>query len=68
MYPKRKIIRHKWIIQDGFHSDKCEHCGCIRKWDDSFKRMVYFTGDGSGPFFFTPYCKRVFLCDYITKT
>ena len=61
-------IRHKWIQQDGFRSDKCKHCNCTRKWDDGFQRIVYYTAEGNGPFFFTPYCKRIgIFCDVITK-
>jgi hypothetical protein len=61
-----KIIRHKWIPQDGFRSDKCEHCNCVRKWDDDWKRVVYYV-DGKYLKLFTPACKRVGHCDLITK-
>jgi len=63
-----KIIRHEWIQQDGFRVDECTHCHCIRKWDDGFKRIVYYTSEGSGPFFWAPSCKRVgMFADKVTK-
>jgi hypothetical protein len=48
--------RHSWIQQDGFRIDKCEHCEATRRWDDGFKRLIYFTDQGNGPFFWAPTC------------
>jgi hypothetical protein len=63
---KIKILRHKWIPQDGFCIDKCEHCGCIRKWDPYYKKLVYYVS-GIHLHLFRPPCKRTAHCDKITK-
>jgi hypothetical protein len=62
-----KHPRHSWIEQGGFRVDKCEHCGCTRKWDDGFKRMVYYKENGAGPFFWAPICKFVMITDIPIK-
>lgn len=61
-----KIIKHKWIPQDGFKIHKCSHCGCIRKWDNEWKRVIYLT-DAIHFRLFAPDCKRIFLGDKVEK-
>ena len=62
-----KIVRHKWITQNGFRNEKCQYCNCIRKWDDGWQRQVYMV-DGRYLRLFTPSCKRVYFNDLIEKT
>lgn len=53
----RKLIRHKWWTVPGwFKVWECEHCGGVKKWDKGFKRIVYYTKRGAGPFYDTPSC------------
>jgi hypothetical protein len=62
----RPNVRHHWIQQEGFRTDKCEHCNCIRKWDEGWKRIVYLE---SGLYLklFTPKCRRLYFSDLIIK-
>ena len=62
---KAKIMRHKWLQEDGFRTDRCIHCNCIRKWDDQWKRIIYLTPGRM--YLFPPNCKRIGHCDLITK-
>jgi hypothetical protein len=61
---KPKILTHKWEKQDGFRVHQCKHCGLIRYWDDSFKKMMYKT-KWKIYYFGMPKCKRIGLCDKI---
>lgn len=61
-----KLFRHKWIPQDGFRIDKCEHCDLIRYWDDSFKKIMYKT-KWKIFYFGMPKCLRIMHCDLITN-
>lgn len=51
--------KHSWDPQDGFRTDKCHHCGAIRKWDVNFQKIVYYNSRGQGPFFWAPACVPV---------
>ena len=59
----KKLIRHKWIKQDGFKISKCKHCGCIRKWCQFRYAYTYTTGTLFS--LVTPECKRLMHCDKI---
>jgi len=59
-----KLLRHKWIPQDGFRTDKCEYCGLIRYWDDQFKRLMYKT-KWKIWYYELPPCKRIMHCDKV---
>ena len=61
---KTKILRHKWIPQDGFRVDECEHCGLIRYWDDQWKKIMYKT-KWKIWYYGMPECKRIMHCDKI---
>lgn len=58
------IIKHSWQPSDGFRIYICKHCGLIRYWDDSFKKLMYKTR-WKIFYFGTPPCKRTYTCDKI---
>jgi len=61
----KKLLRHKWVKQNGFRVHQCFHCGVTRMWDDDWKQLVYRAGS-----YFSlvpPSCKRIMHCDLITK-
>jgi len=62
-----KHPRHSWIQQDGFRVDKCEHCGCTRKWDDGWKRVIYLPEKSIGVLLWAPSCKFVMITDIPIK-
>jgi len=37
----KKLIRHKWIEQDGFRVHRCERCCLVRYWDEGYQRIIY---------------------------
>jgi hypothetical protein len=59
-----RLLKHKWIKQDGFRVHQCEHCGIIRYWDDSFKKLMYKT-KYKIRYYGLPECKRTMHCDVI---
>ena len=61
-----KTVKHSWVQQDGFRTDKCIHCGTIRKWDEGWKRVVYLES-GLHLKLFSPSCRRVYFSDLIIK-
>jgi hypothetical protein len=42
---KAKLIKHLWRHINGFRRHQCEHCNCIKYWDDRTGKMM-FTYDG----------------------
>ena len=61
-----KTVKHRWITQDGFRTQKCQYCSCIRKWDENFKKEIFYV-DGLHLRLNTPSCKRVYFSDLIPK-
>jgi hypothetical protein len=59
-----KLIKHSWQPSDGFRTHTCIHCGLIRYWDDSFKKVMYKT-KWQIYYFDMPKCKRIMHCDKI---
>ena len=59
-----KLLKHKWIVQDGFRVHKCEYCGLIRYWDKEFGKLMYKT-KWKIWYFGMPECKRIMHCDKI---
>jgi hypothetical protein len=37
----KRLIKHKWLLRDGFRVHQCEHCGVIREWDNVRGHLVY---------------------------
>jgi len=37
----RKLLRHKWIAQDGFRVHQCSRCGLVRYWDTTEQRLLF---------------------------
>ena len=61
-----KLLKHSWQPSDGFRTHTCIHCGLIRYWDDSFKKLMYKT-KWRIFYFGMPECKRIERCDHIEK-
>ena len=59
-------MSHSWQKSDGFRTDVCVHCGLIRYWDDSFKKLMYKTKWRIW-YFGMPSCKSTYTCDKIEK-
>jgi len=63
----KKLLRHKWIEQDGFRVHKCYHCATIRYWDSGYQRLMFKWMRnwkwiiGYKP----PECKRIIHCDKV---
>jgi len=57
----KKLLRHKWIRQNGFRIDKCEYCGTVRYWDSGYQRIMYKWKGMLG--YTPPPCKRVYFSD-----
>jgi hypothetical protein len=37
-----RIVKHKWIQQDGFKTYSCDRdCGWIKKWDSWFNKYIF---------------------------
>jgi hypothetical protein len=60
----KRLINHSWLKQDGFRTHICIHCGIIRYWDDSFKKLIYKTKYKIW-YYNMPECKRTYLCDKV---
>lgn len=58
----KHIINHSWQVSNGFKTHTCIHCGLVRYWDDSFKKIMYKTR-WKIFFFGLPPCKRTMHCD-----
>ena len=63
----KKLLRHKWISQDGFRVHKCSNCKVTRYWDASRQRLMFkWKVDGYPKTGYTPpECKSIFHCDKI---
>ena len=61
----KKLLRHKWIEQDGFRIHECKHCKLIRYWDDKFHRLMHKQRVNGVPMYRPTECKRIMHCDKI---
>lgn len=53
----KKKIRHSWSAVPGwFRKWQCWKCNAVKQWDKDFKCIVYYEGNGNGPFYKTPSC------------
>ena len=62
----KKLLRHKWIKQDGFRVHKC-NCGVVRHWNEWYIRLMYRWIENGVPKngYNPPECKRIMHCDKI---
>jgi hypothetical protein len=60
----KRIVNHSWEVSNGFRTHTCKHCGVIRYWDDSFKKLMYKTKFKIW-YYELPPCKRTYFCDKI---
>ena len=37
----KKTIHHVWSQQQGFRTHKCKRCGCLKYWNEGWKKIVY---------------------------
>ena len=62
----KKLFKHSWQPSDGFRTHTCIHCGLIRYWDDSFKKIMY-KNKWKIWYYGMPECQRTMHCDKIEK-
>jgi hypothetical protein len=58
-----KPPRHKWVQQEGFRIEKCEHCGTTRYWDEGYQRMMFRKENSGVALYWAPSCKFVMITD-----
>ena len=53
---KRKLIRHRWVQQDGFRTFQCERCGIKKYWSPAYKKLIFEKRNGVFSIYATPSC------------